>query len=230
MTKPDPYTRSLHRFPDEYPEVYADDHAYAWWCRLRDEADKAWPSSAVLPAIPKKVITQLESARQLLPDGSRVDAPLLFLLPGGRYRVRGMDKQREERQARGKAGADARWGRPADADAMRTHSDRSANGMRPSAGGNAISDPSRADPSKATPSPVVALRPEEQREHLDKLRESMQSAGIPELPKATNRPQPAHSETEPEYVARLQGIANDPEEVSWKREAAKAQLEAMRVS
>lgn len=219
MTKPDPYTRSLHRFPDEYPEIYADDVAYAWWCRLRDEADKAWPSSAVLPRGVKKIaLDRLTTARQRLADGTFTDAPLVFLLPNGRYRIRGLDKQREERQARGKAGADARWGR----------SEGNANALRPQSEGNAtgMQSPSRAEQSKAEP--VVAMRPEEQREHLDRLRESMTEAGIP-TPKPNGKPHRVRAETEPEYIARLEGIRDDESEVGWKREAAKAQLEAMRL-
>lgn len=129
--RPDPYSRSYWRFPDEYPDIYSDDAAYALWCRLRDLADMAWPAAGTLPyGVKKSALAKLCEARQRDVDGEMVSAPLVFLEPGGRYRIRGMDKQRSARQESARAGADARWSRAnASAPAMRSHSERSANAM-----------------------------------------------------------------------------------------------------
>lgn len=98
MAQSDPYSRSYHRFADEYPEIYADDATYALWSRLRDEADKAWPSSAPLPfGVKKKALDRL------------VTAELVILQAGSRYRIRGMDKHRTQRQESARVGATARW-------------------------------------------------------------------------------------------------------------------------
>lgn len=149
---PDPYTRSYWRFADEFPDIYANDFAFALWSRLRDEADKAWPSSAPLPYGVK------QKALRLL-----IDAELVMLQPGNRYRIRGMDKHREQRAESARAGADARWSRKPrhsdrTANAMQTHSERNANGMH---------IPSRAEPSQEEPSQSSALAPSDEMDAIE---------------------------------------------------------------
>lgn len=132
-TKPDPYSRSYWRFADEFPEVYADDHAYALWSRLRDMADMAWPSAASLPiGTRRRVLTVL------------VEAGLVISQPGDHYRIRGMDKQRGQRQEAARVGADARWR------AKQSQSNGTANAVRPQSGRNATAMhiPSRAENSQ----------------------------------------------------------------------------------
>jgi len=131
-TNTDPYSRSYWRFADEFPEIYANDATLALWSRLRDEADKAWPSSAALPYGVKK------RALRLL-----VEAELVIPQPGNRYRIRGLDKERERRAEWGRRSANARWDRMREqeamdatadddsiANAMRPHSERSAESMQ----------------------------------------------------------------------------------------------------
>lgn len=135
---PDHYSRLYWRFPDEFPTIYANDAAYALWCRLLPLADMAWPSSATLPmGVRKRALSML------------VEAELVYLQPGTRYRLRGLDKERERRAEPARRSANARWDRmreqaaldaAADSeppgahserttDAMRTHSDRNAGAM-----------------------------------------------------------------------------------------------------
>lgn len=159
---PDPYTRSYWRFADEFPDIYADDHHYALWCRLRDIADMAWPSAATLPAGTRRA--SLEAL---------VKAELVIPQPGGRYRIRGMDKQRTARAESARKGAGARW------DRMRTHSERNATAERTQSERNAGPDatamhiPSRAEPSRAAPSARNAIEPD--REGLPHLTPAVQA-------------------------------------------------------
>jgi hypothetical protein len=132
-TNPDPYSRSLWRFADEFPDIYADDACYALWSRLRDLADMAWPSAGTLPYGAKR------KALQRL-----IDAGLVTMADTMHYRIRGMDKHRTGRQDAAKAAADARWNRSArNADALQEQSKRTADAMH---------IPSRAKPSQAEPS------------------------------------------------------------------------------
>lgn len=155
MPPPDPYSRSYWRFADEFPEIYADDSAYALWSRLRDEADKAWPSSAPLPyGVKKRALAML------------VDAQLVYPQPGHRYRIRGLDKERERRAEPARRSANARWdrlreqeasdaatdreGHRRSADAMRTHSERNAEAM--------LAKPRRDETSKDEPRRALSAR------------------------------------------------------------------------
>lgn len=155
MTPPDPYSRSYWRFADEFAEIYADDAAYALWSRLRDEADKAWPSSAPLPyGVKKRALAML------------VAADLVYLQPGNRYRIRGLDKERERRAEPARRSANARWdrlreqeasdaatdreGHRRSADAMRTHSERIAEAM--------LAKPRRDETSQDEPRRALSAR------------------------------------------------------------------------
>jgi hypothetical protein len=196
---PDPYSRSYWRFADEYPDLYADDHTYALWSRLRDIADMAWPASATLP---------MGTQRKAL--GRLVEAELVILQPGGHYRIRGMDKHRQARSESARNAAAYRWGANGNAG-------RNANGNA-----DAMPIPSRA--KKAEPSRPPAMPDEEQREHLERLKATI--SGVVPLPKPVER---LPSETDDALVARYRAILSDDEEPSWKRDAAKAQLELLGV-
>lgn len=212
MTKPiDPFSRVYWRVIDDpkFVEVYADDHAFALWVRLLMAHDMAWPASAALPFGTKR------SALKMLTDAGIVD-----LVPGSRFRVHGLDAERGKRQKRpdddsAPAGTDKGPGR--DPGGNRAGADRDPHAR--------TSQPSRAKTEEPS---LARLTDAEQRGHLDGLKAAMESSGIP-LPKPNGKPQPIKAETEPEYIARLEGIRDDETEVGWKREAAKAQLEAMRL-
>lgn len=117
----DPYSRFYWRFRDEYAAIYADKETYGWWMTLLANAEGAHPSAAELP---RRIKARCLSAL--------VDAELVELLPGERYRLKGVAAEMERRSKQGKAGADARWQRPQsdrNANALRPHSERTANGM-----------------------------------------------------------------------------------------------------
>lgn len=126
----DPYSRLYWRLIDDekFAGVYHDDHAFALWTRLLMAADMAWPASAALPFATRKA-----ALKQL------VDVHLVDLLPGGRYRIHGLDAERGRRQQRARGAAGARWdddGDPgstagADEPPMPVHPSSSANGMQP---------------------------------------------------------------------------------------------------
>ncbi len=114
MTAPNQYSRLYWRFVDEFPGIYADDAALALWCRLLVEADMAWPASASLPYGTRHApLDRLKAVN------------LVYLVPGGRFRIKGMDKERQARSDAGRNAAAARW---RNADAMPAHADSNAVG------------------------------------------------------------------------------------------------------
>jgi hypothetical protein len=103
----DPYSRFYWRFRDEFADIYADKTTLGWWLTLLVTEEGAYPAAPELPRrITKKAINAL------------VEAGLLELLPGDRYRVRGASKERAMRSENGRNAAALRW-----------HSERNANPM-----------------------------------------------------------------------------------------------------
>ena len=102
-------------FITEFPEVYADDAAFATWWRLLVVAEKMWPTP---PELPRHV--KAAPLRRLTACG------LVLLVDHDRYRIRGLDAERSHRSGAGKAGADARWGSDGNAD---RNANASANAM-----------------------------------------------------------------------------------------------------
>lgn len=84
----DPYSRVYWRAIDDpkFAHVWDDDHALAAWLRLLVAADMAWPASATLYHGIRK------SALKALTDAGLVD-----MQTGGRYRIHGLDKERNAR-------------------------------------------------------------------------------------------------------------------------------------
>lgn len=168
-TNNDPYSRSYWRFADEFPEIYASDVTYALWSRLRDEADKAWPSSAPLPYGVKKA-----ALRQL------IEAELVFPQPGNRYRIRGLDKERERRAEWGRRSANARWDRVREQEAMDAAADddsapRTASAMRPHS--ERTADPMQAKTRRDKTSQDEPRRALSARDGLPHITPGVQSAG-----------------------------------------------------
>lgn len=90
----DPYSRVYWRAVDDprFEHVWHDDHALAWWLRLLIAADQAWPASAALPHGVHK------GALRLLTESGLVE------VTGYRYRIHGLDKERERRANAGRTG------------------------------------------------------------------------------------------------------------------------------
>jgi hypothetical protein len=83
-----PYSRVYWSVVDDpkFEAVYADNNHLATWLRLLIAADAIWPASASLPVTARKAsVTAL------------VDAELVDILTGGRYRIRGLDAERTRR-------------------------------------------------------------------------------------------------------------------------------------
>lgn len=78
--------------------IYDNDHHFAAFCRLLMIAEGAWPASAHLP------ITARRTSIKALSDAGLID-----LQDKGRYRVHGLDAERERRSYQAKKASDARW-------------------------------------------------------------------------------------------------------------------------
>jgi hypothetical protein len=88
-----PYARLYLDLVDDpkFAGIYENDHHFAAWCRLLMIAEGAWPASAHLP-----------SGRLARPSSVRVlsESTLIDARPGDRYRVHGLDNEREARADR----------------------------------------------------------------------------------------------------------------------------------
>lgn len=108
-----PYSRHYHDLIDDlkFADVYPDDHHYACWSRLLMIADQAWPASAHIPITARKASVQKLAA-----------VGLIDLLPDGRFRMHGLQAERERRSSSAAHAATVRWGnatRSADGNADR---------------------------------------------------------------------------------------------------------------
>lgn len=82
-----------------YGAVWDDDRALATWLRLIALADKQWPSPAEMPRAAKASIVR-----------ALVAAGLIEELPNHRYKVRGLDAQRQRKADAARNAAGIRWG------------------------------------------------------------------------------------------------------------------------
>lgn len=100
-----PYSRVYWEVIDDpkFAHVWDDDRALATWLRLLVAADMAWPASATLPYnVGAKALAIL------------VGAGLVDRQAGGRYRIHGMDKERQTRSDAARDAVNTRWhGSPA---------------------------------------------------------------------------------------------------------------------
>jgi hypothetical protein len=74
-----------------------------------------------------------------------------------------------------------------------------------------------------------SLSDEEQREQLDRLRDTLAAKGILPATKRDNGVKPPKAETDEQLIARCQAIVADSEAPDWKRDVAREQLELMGV-
>ncbi len=129
MADSDPYSRHYWRLVDDpkFADIYGDDHHYATWSRLLMLADQAWPATAHVPITARKAsVTKL------------AEVGLIDILPGGRFRMRGTDRERRKRSERASNAARVRW-----------QDTSNASGNAPSnADGIAQTMPSRAEHRK----------------------------------------------------------------------------------
>lgn len=125
---------------EKFVTIYDDDHHFATWVRLLMAADAMWPASCPIPANARKA-----SLRALCEAG-------IVDVQGSRFRIRGLDKEREQRSESARNAAALRW-----------HTERIPTP-------NADPMPSRAEPSKAEPS-----RAEQPREDRDDGRADLEA-------------------------------------------------------
>ena len=96
----------------KFDDIRGDDHHFSTWVRLLMAADSVWPASADLPATARKSsIAALEVAG------------IIDLMKGSRFRIHGLDAERERRSAQPTQAARTRW---QNADALRSDSGRTA--------------------------------------------------------------------------------------------------------
>ena len=95
-----PYSRVYWSVIDDrkFVDIYDDDAALALWLRLLISADALWPSPAPLP----------RTARSK-PLAKLVDAKLVVLLAGGRYKIHGLDTERGKRSESARNASASRW-------------------------------------------------------------------------------------------------------------------------
>jgi hypothetical protein len=151
----DPYVRVYYRIIDDpkFADVYDDKVTLGWWLTLLLAADAMYPAPANLPRrLPKTVLDRL------------VGAGLVDLIGSDRFRLHGLNAERDKRTEAGKAGASARWSQSdRNATAMRPHTERTAKAMH--------STPSNSAPIRTAPNhssvgsidpqpPLAALNPE----------------------------------------------------------------------
>lgn len=83
---------------DRFVGIYDNDHHFATYIRLLLIADGAWPASGHLPLGVRRASTEALS-----------DCGLIELLPSGRFRVHGLDSERNARASSARIGAGVRW-------------------------------------------------------------------------------------------------------------------------
>lgn len=98
---------------EKFVGIYDDDHHFATWVRLLMAADALWPASCPVPSGTRR------ASLKALQDAGIID------VYGTRFRVRGLDGERERRQTKARASAEHRWS-DRNATALRTQSDRNA--------------------------------------------------------------------------------------------------------
>lgn len=125
------YSRVYHSIIDDpkFAGVYDDDRALATWLRLLILADAVWPASASLP---RNVSTS--ALRKLIGVG------LVDEVPGHRFRIHGLDTERNRRSEPARKAAAMRW-----------HSEGNPGGPPPRNASQA--KPSQDETSLAEPSP-----------------------------------------------------------------------------
>lgn len=95
----DPFIEVYWRLAEEYPEVWDDDRALAWYVRLLKAGEASWPTAPDTPAgIPSRTWALLVAVELVHPEAG-----------GRRYRIRGLDKKRSARSSAASNAARSRW-------------------------------------------------------------------------------------------------------------------------
>jgi len=119
MAERAPYSRVYWGIVDDpkFSTIYDDDHHLAAWLRMLVVADQSYPTSAQVPAnIRRASVKALSEAH-------------LITVTGRRFRIVGLDAERERRSESARNAAAWRWQSERSAPASDPHSDRNANGL-----------------------------------------------------------------------------------------------------
>lgn len=137
----DPYVRVYYGIMDDpkFADVYPDKAALGTWLTLLIHADALYPAPATLPHG-----VRIATVEKL------VQAGLIDLLSGHRYRVHGLEPEREKRVESARYAADVKY--HGVAEAQRLQAERNASAMRAQSVSNADPMPLRAEPLRSSPS------------------------------------------------------------------------------
>lgn len=95
----DPYVKVYYRIADDprFEHVFYDDAALSLWLRMLLLADGSWPASAHLPACKPRALKLL------------TEAGLVEMVGNHRFRIHGMDAEREKTSQHASKASRARW-------------------------------------------------------------------------------------------------------------------------
>lgn len=95
MSERAPYSRVYWDIVDDpkFGTIFDNNDHLATWLRLLMQADAQWPASSAVPATARKASVKALS-----------DAGLIDLVPGGRFRVHGLDAERGRRREAARTG------------------------------------------------------------------------------------------------------------------------------
>lgn len=98
MSEPRRFARFYYpEFKRDYPDIYADDRAFATWMRLLTVAEDSWPAS---PELPRSV--RAAALRTLTDRG-------LVTVTGDHFELRGFTAERGKREQSARNAAAVRW-------------------------------------------------------------------------------------------------------------------------
>ena len=141
MPDPDPkYVRVYYsiRSDERFETIYGDDAALACWIRLLLDADAVWPAPASVPKSAKAG-----------PYRKLIAAGIVEAVPGGFFRIHGLDPERAKRSHAARIANAVRW-----------DSERSPNGVRTDPQPRVRFDPSKAETSRDETSSADGERPD----------------------------------------------------------------------
>lgn len=121
-------------FKRDYPDIYADDRAFATWMRLLAGAEDAWPAT---PELPRSVKS---AALRMLTDRG------LVTVTGDHYELRGFVTERSRREENARNAAAKRW-----------HSDGNANASAPAMPKRERRENEESSSTRATDEPIDRL-------------------------------------------------------------------------
>ena len=143
-----PYVRVYHGIVDDpkFATIYDDDRRLATWLRLLIVAEQAYPASAYIPAG-----THRASVTAL------VDAGLIDLGTGSRFRVHGLASERAMRSHSARIAAAVRWQSDSNASTRRERDETRQDEDKEDARERANGTPPALKPMRSSPTVLEAV-------------------------------------------------------------------------